>query len=116
ETEPEPKLNGRRVSWPRGKVLGGSGSINGLVFLRGDPSDYDGWEALVARGWAYKDVLPYFKGLEHNVACANEYRGQGGPMVISDIKEPSATAKAFVEACTRMQYPFNPDFNGERIE
>ncbi len=116
ETEPEPHLNGRRVSWPRGKVLGGSGSINGLVFLRGSPSDYDGWEASGARGWAYKDVLPYFKRLEHNVAGANEYRGQGGPIVISDIKQPSETAKAFVEACRRLQYPSNPDFNGERID
>lgn len=116
ETEPEPHLNGRRLSWPRGKVLGGSGSINGLVFLRGAPSDYDGWEALGAKGWGYKDVLPYFKRMEHNVAGANAYRGQGGPMTISDIKKPSATSKAFVEACTRLQHPFNPDFNGERID
>ena len=79
ETEPEPHLNGRRVSWPRGKVLGGSGSINGLVFLRGAPSDYDGWEAQGAKGWGYKDVLPYFKRMEHNVRGADAYRGQGGP-------------------------------------
>lgn len=116
ETEPEPHLNGRRLSWPRGKVLGGSGSINGLVFLRGAPSDYDGWEALGARGWAYKDVLPYFKRMEHNVRGADAYRGQGGPMTISDIKKPSANAKAFVEACAQLQYPLNPDFNGERID
>jgi choline dehydrogenase len=116
ETEPEPQLNGRRLSWPRGKVLGGSGSINGLVFLRGAPSDYDGWEALGAKGWGYKDVLPYFKRMEHNLRGADAYRGQGGPMTISDIKNPSATARAFVEACTRLQYPLNPDFNGERID
>jgi choline dehydrogenase len=116
ETEPEQHLNGRRLSWPRGKVLGGSGSINGLVFLRGAPSDYDGWEALGAKGWAYKDVLPYFKRMEHNVRGADAYRGQGGPMTISDIKKPSANAKAFVEACTQLQYPLNPDFNGERID
>jgi choline dehydrogenase len=116
ETEPEPHLNGRRLSWPRGKVLGGSGSINGLVFLRGAPSDYDGWEALGAKGWGYKDVLPYFKRMEHNVRGADAYRGQGGPMTISDIKNPSATSRAFVEACTRLQYPTNPDFNGERID
>ena len=116
ETEPEPHLNGRRLSWPRGKVLGGSGSINGLVFLRGAPSDYDGWEALGAKGWAYKDVLPYFKRMEHNVRGADAYRGQGGPMTISDIKNPSANAKAFVEACTQLQYSLNPDFNGERID
>jgi choline dehydrogenase len=116
ETEPEPHLNGRRLSWPRGKVLGGSGSINGLVFLRGAASDYDGWEATGAKGWSYKDVLPYFKRMEHNVSGANQYRGQGGPMTISDIKRPSNTAKAFVEACARLQYPANPDFNGERFE
>ena len=116
ETEPEPHLNGRRLSWPRGKVLGGSGSINGLVFLRGAPTDYDGWEALGATGWAYKDVLPYFKRMEHNVRGADAYRGQGGPMTISDIKKPSANAKAFVEACTQLQFPANRDFNGERIE
>ena len=116
ETEPEPHLNGRRLSWPRGKVLGGSGSINGLVFLRGAPSDYDGWEALGAKGWGYKDVLPYFKRMEHNVRGADAYRGQGGPMTISDIKKPSANAKAFVEACTRLQFSLNPDFNGERID
>jgi choline dehydrogenase len=116
ETEPEPHLNGRRLGWPRGKVLGGSGSINGLVFLRGAPSDYDGWEALGAKGWAYKDVLPYFKRMEHNIRGADAFRGQGGPMTISDIKRPSTNAKAFVEACTRLQYPLNRDFNGERLE
>jgi choline dehydrogenase len=116
ETEPEPRLNGRRLSWPRGKVLGGSGSINGLVFLRGAPSDFDGWEAVGAKGWSYRDVLPYFKRMEHNVRGADAYRGQGGPMTISDIRKPSVTSEAFVEACKRLQYPFNPDFNGERID
>jgi choline dehydrogenase len=116
ETEPEPKLGGRRLIWPRGKVLGGSGSINGLVFLRGASSDYDGWETLGAKGWGYKDVLPYFKRMEHNVRGADAYRGQGGPMTISDIKKPSASSQAFVEACKQLQYPFNPDFNGERID
>jgi len=116
ETEPEPHLNGRRLSWPRGKVLGGSGSINGLVFLRGAPSDYDGWETLGAKGWSYKDVLPYFKRMEHNVRGTDAYRGQGGPMTISDIKNPSANAKAFVEACTRLQFPVNRDFNAECID
>ena len=116
ETEPEPHLNGRRLSWPRGKVLGGSGSINGLVFLRGAPGDFDGWEALGAKGWGYKNVLPYFKRMEHNVRGADAYRGQDGPMTISDIKKPSVPAQAFIEACTRLQYPLNPDFNGERID
>ena len=116
ETEPEPHLNGRRLGWPRGKVLGGSGSINGLVFLRGAPSDYDGWEVLGAKGWGWKDVLPYFRRMEHNVRGTDAYRAQGGPMTISDIKRPSANAKAFVETCARLQFPLNRDFNGERIE
>ena len=116
ETEPEPGLGGRTVIWPRGKVLGGSGSINGLVFLRGAPSDYDEWQRLGARGWSYKDVLPYFKRMEHCVDGANEWRGTGGPMTVSNIKRPSTAAKAFVEACERLQYQRNPDFNGERID
>ena len=116
ETEPEPGLGGRRIVWPRGKVLGGSGSINGLVFLRGAPSDYDEWQRLGAQGWGYRDVLPYFKRMEHSVDGANEWRGTGGPMTISNIKRPSTVAKAFVEACERLQYQRNPDFNGERID
>ena len=115
-TVPQPAALGRRIPQPRGRVLGGSGSINGLVFLRGAPSDYDGWEALGAKGWSYKDVLPYFKRMEHNVRGADAYRGQGGPMTISDVKKPSESSQAFVEACKRLQHPFNPDFNGERID
>ena len=116
ETEEEPGLEGRKIVWPRGKVLGGSGSINGMVFLRGAPTDYDSWEALGAKGWSYKDVLPYFKRMEHCVDGANEWRSTGGPMTISNIKRPSTAAKAFVEACERLQHPRNPDFNGERID
>lgn len=115
-TEPEPGLNGRQITWPRGKVLGGSGSINGLVFLRGAPSDFDEWERLGAKGWSYKDVLPYFKRSENNVDGADAWRGQGGPMTISSIKEPSVPARAFVEAAQRLQIPRNSDFNGEKIE
>lgn len=116
QTEPEAELNDRQVIWPRGKVLGGSGSINGLVFLRGAPSDYDGWERQGARGWGYRDVLPYFKKSEHNVRCANAWRGQNGPITICDIEKPSRAARAFIDACTHLQYPRNPDFNGERID
>jgi choline dehydrogenase len=116
ETEPEPGLDGRQIVWPRGKVLGGSGSINGLVFLRGPSSDYDCWQELGARGWSYKDVLPYFKRMEHCVDGADEWRGTGGPMTISNVKRPSTSATAFVEACERLQHPRNRDFNGERID
>jgi choline dehydrogenase len=116
ETEPEPELNNRQVVWPRGKVLGGSGSINGLVFLRGAPSDYDEWERRGAQGWGYSDVLPYFKKSEHNVCGADAWRGQNGPMTVCDIKKPSLPARTFVETCTRLQYALNTDFNGERID
>lgn len=116
ETEPEPELNGRRIMWPRGKVLGGSGSINGLVFLRGAPSDYDTWAELGARGWSYREVLPYFKRSEHNLAGHDQWRGEGGPITVSDIKDPSVPSRAFVEACAALQNPRNRDFNGERID
>jgi choline dehydrogenase len=115
-TEPEPGLNGRSVVWPRGKVLGGSGSINGLVFLRGAPTDFDEWEKLGATGWGYKDVLPYFKKSENNVEGADAWRGVGGPMTISNIKAPSVPSRAFVESCEQLQFPRNKDFNGERID
>jgi choline dehydrogenase len=115
-TQPEPALGGRRVGWPRGRVLGGSGSINGLVFLRGAASDYDAWERLGARGWSHKDVLAYFKRLEHNARGPDAWRGSGGPMHISDITAPSPAARAFVEACEGLQYRRNGDFNGERID
>jgi len=116
ETEPEPGLNGRRIVWPRGKVLGGSGSINGLVFLRGAPSDYDAWQRLGAQGWSYSDVLPYFKRMEHAVDGPNVWHGSGGPMTVSNIKRPSTAARAFVQACERLQHQRNTDFNGERID
>ena len=116
ETEPEPELNNRKVVWPRGKVLGGSGSINGLVFLRGAPTDFDEWEKRGATGWGYKDILPYFKKSEHNEPGGDPWRGLGGPMHISNIKEPSVPSRAFVEACAMLQHPRNPDFNGEKIE
>jgi choline dehydrogenase len=116
ETEPEPELNNRKVVWPRGKVLGGSGSINGLVFLRGAPSDFDEWESRGATGWGYKDVLPYFKKSEHNETGGNEWRGLGGPMHLSEIKNPSVPSRAFVETAAMLQHPRNHDFNGEKID
>jgi choline dehydrogenase len=112
ETAAEPELNGRQIRWPRGKVLGGSGSINGLVFLRGLPSDFDEWRRRGAFGWGYEDVLPYFKRCEHNISGADAWRGQHGPITVSSIKQPSQPARAFVEACERLQYPRVIDFNG----
>lgn len=116
ETEAEEELNNRKVVWPRGKVLGGSGSINGLVFLRGAPTDFDEWEKRGATGWGYQDVLPYFKKSEHNEPGGDQWRGVGGPMHLSNIKNPSVPSRAFVESCAMLQYPRNADFNGEKIE
>ena len=79
-SEPEPNLDGRRISTPRGKVLGGSSAINGLVYIRGNPLDFDRWEEEGARGWAYRDVLPYFRRAEHRAEGGDEYRGSGGPL------------------------------------
>ena len=80
ETEPEPNLNGRRVFWPRGKVLGGSSSINGLVYIRGQAQDFDQWRQLGNTGWSFDDVLPYFRRAEHQTRGESELHGTGGPL------------------------------------
>lgn len=118
ETQPEPGLGGRRIAWPRGRVLGGSASINGLVFLRGAPGDFDDWAALGARGWAYDDVLPYFRRLERSLQPGVEaqWHGATGPIPVSQAREPSAVARAFVQAAVELGHPFNPDFNGQQLE
>ncbi|MET0597304.1 MAG: GMC family oxidoreductase N-terminal domain-containing protein, partial [Mesorhizobium sp.] len=82
--EPDPGLNGQRDFWPRGKLLGGSGSINAMVWIRGDRRDYDDWAAAGNPGWAFEDVLPFFKALENNEAGESELRGKGGPVHITD--------------------------------
>ena len=87
KAEPDPGLNGQADYWPRGKVLGGSSSINAMVWIRGDRRDYDDWAAEGNKGWAYDDVLPVFKALEHNQAGADRWRGQGGPMHITDVSQ-----------------------------
>lgn len=113
QTAPEPALGGRRIAFPRGRLLGGSGSINGLVFLRGAPGDYDAWEEAGAAGWSYRDVLPWFRRLERNlIADADRnYHGDDGPLPVSRIT-PSPAARAFVHAAMEAGYPYNGDFNG----
>jgi choline dehydrogenase len=117
-TEPEPGLDGRRVPWPRGRVLGGSGSINGLVFLRGAPGDFDLWERLGAAGWGWKDVLPFFRRSETNLVPGLDpaLHGQDGPIPVSPITRPSRVAAAFVEAAAAGGFRRNPDFNGAELE
>jgi choline dehydrogenase len=111
--EPDPGLNGQSDFWPRGKIVGGSGSINAMVWIRGDARDYDDWAAEGNAGWSFADVLPFFKGLEDNQAGASELRGTGGPVHITDAS-PFAhpLAKRFVKAATEAGFDFNPDFNG----
>src|SRR5512132_623805 len=84
-TEPEPGMNGRRIYWPRGKTLGGSSSINGLIYIRGQREDFDHWAALGNEGWGYRDVLPYFIKSEGNQRGASAYHGGNGPLKVSDI-------------------------------
>ncbi len=115
-TEPEPELGGRRVNWPRGRVLGGSGSINGLVFLRGSPHDYDRWAQAGARGWSFEDVLPTFRGLEDWQGVPSPTRGRGGPVPVSEPRSLCTGAAAFIEACVAAGFPRHADINADAIE
>jgi len=115
-TEPDAGIANRSLVWTRGKVLGGSGSINGLVFLRGAASDYDEWERQGARGWSYGDVLPFFRRMEASSVGKDEDHGRDGPITITTNKRPSDTAKAFVASCENLQYSRNTDFNSGRID
>jgi choline dehydrogenase len=112
QTEPEPELNNRRIFQPRGKVLGGSSSINGLVYLRGQKEDFDLWRQLGNTGWSYDDVLPYFKKSEDQQRGADEYHGVGGPLSVSDPAAPHELVEAFIRAAGETGLPRNDDFNG----
>ena len=116
QTEPEPELDGRRIFQPRGKVLGGSSSINGLVYLRGQKQDFDDWRQLGNVGWSFEDVLPYFKRSEDQQRGAGPHHGVGGPLAVSDPAETDELCDAFIAAGQEMGLPFNPDFNGESQE
>ena len=113
ESEPEPALNGRRVFTPRGKVLGGSSSINGLVYIRGQPEDFDGWGI---PGWGWKDLLPYFKKAENQHRGADEWHGVGGPLEVADLPDKHELCDAFIASAERLGIPRNDDFNGARQE
>jgi len=116
ETEPEPFLNHRRLSWPRGRVIGGTSSINGLIYIRGQHQDFDQWRQMGNVGWSYRDVLPYFKRAEDQQRGPDEFHGVGGPLTISDLRAPHELHDAFLSACQEVGYPANPDFNGETQE
>jgi len=116
ETEPEPELANRRIPQPRGKVLGGSSSINGLLYVRGQKEDYDHWRELGNPGWGYDDILPYFKRAEDQQRGPNPWHGAGGPLSVSDLPEQHPLAEAFIVAGSHVGIPRNDDFNGERQE
>lgn len=115
--EPDPGLNGQRDHWPRGKILGGSSSINAMVYIRGHRADYEGWEAAGNRGWGWKDVLAAYKAMEDNAAGADQWRGRGGPLHITD---PSSSVhpltKSYLAAANAAGLAFNSDFNGAEQE
>ena len=112
ETEPVAEMNHRRISWPRGKVLGGSSSINGLIYIRGQRQDFDLWRQLGNAGWSYDDVLPYFRKAEDQERGADDYHGEGGPLGVSNLKTDHPLHDAFLAGAQEAGYKFNPDFNG----
>jgi choline dehydrogenase len=114
--DPEPGLAGRRLYFPRGKMLGGCGSINAMIYIRGNRADYDGWAAAGAEGWSYDEVLPYFKRSEDNERGEDAYHGVGGPMRVSDGRAMTGLVDLMVGAAQGAGHEPNPDFNGARQE
>ncbi|MEM1275005.1 MAG: choline dehydrogenase [Pseudomonadota bacterium] len=112
DTEPEKELDGRRIHWPRGKVLGGTSSINGMIYIRGQHQDYDHWRQLGNTGWGWEDVLPYFKRAEHNERGSDAWRGEGGPLKVSNVRDKREICDAFIASAVAEGLPHNPDFNG----
>ncbi|MBS3995757.1 MAG: choline dehydrogenase [Hydrogenophaga sp.] len=115
-TVPQPGLNGRRGYQPRGKVLGGSSSINAMIYTRGHRRDYDDWAAQGNPGWTFDEVLPYFKRAEHNERGADAWHGSGGPLNVMDLRSPNPFLPSFIEAGQQAGHPANPDFNGPEQE
>jgi choline dehydrogenase len=116
ETEPEPHLGGRRLATPRGKVVGGSSSINGMVYVRGHAKDFDTWEDMGAKGWSYKHVLPYFKRMESSHGGEEGWRGESGPMHMKRGARLNPLYQAFIEAGRQAGYPVTDDYNGRQQE
>jgi choline dehydrogenase len=110
--EPEAGLGNRSLHWPRGRVLGGTSSINGMLYVRGNPADYDGWAQMGCRGWSYTDVLPYFRKSENYAAGDPEYRGKGGPLPVEDYRTILPLTHRFVEAAQQAGFKPTSDYNG----
>ncbi len=111
-SEPEPELNNRQIIQPRGKVLGGSSSINGLLYVRGQREDFDHWRQLGNAGWSFEDVLPYFRRSEDQERGEDELHGVGGPLAVTNVREPHPLCEAFIDAAEQAGFPRNEDFNG----
>jgi choline dehydrogenase len=116
QSEPEPELNNRQIIQPRGKVLGGSSSINGLLYVRGQHEDYDHWRQLGNKGWGFADVLPYFRRAEDQERGSDDMHGTGGPLAVSNVSEPHPLCEAFIDATEQAGHPRNDDFNGPTQE
>ncbi len=116
QTEPQPALGGRRGYQPRGRGLGGSSLINAMIYIRGQPQDFDGWAAEGCSGWGWHDVLPYFRRAEDNARGADALHGAGGPLRVEDLREPNPATAAFIEAARQCGYSHNGDFNGPEQE
>jgi len=114
--EPEPGLDGRRLYLPRGRVLGGCGSINAMIYIRGNRADYDEWAANGADGWGYQDVLPYFRRSEDNERGEDAFHGAGGPLSVSESRSMAPLVDVMIEAAAQAGHERNPDFNGARQE
>jgi choline dehydrogenase-like flavoprotein len=115
-SDPEPGLMGRRLYMPRGKMIGGSSSMNAMLFVRGNPADFDGWAKDGAPGWSYADVLPYFRTMENFSRGADDYRGAGGPLPVTDHRSRTAVTEAILAAAQQAGLPYNADYNGEKQE
>ncbi len=116
KAEPDPGLNGRQIQWPRGRVLGGSSSINGLLYVRGQAEDYDQWRQLGCTGWSYDDVLPYFRRSEDQERGEDAFHGVGGPLAVSNMRVQRDVCDAYIEAAEEIGIPRNDDFNGATQE
>lgn len=115
-TEPEPQLLGRRLYWPRGRVLGGSSSINAMCYTRGHPLDYEEWGQAAGAEWNFANVLPYFRRAEDQARGASEHHGRGGPLAVEDLRFRNPLSEVFIEAAAACGLPLTPDFNGARQE
>ena len=117
QTEPDQGLNMRSCFWPRGKVVGGSGSINAMVYVRGQPEDFEAWELAGNKGWGWNDVLPYFRRSEDHAWGESQWHSAGGPMRVSDVSDRvHPLCSTFLDTCKQLGYPPSNDFNGRDSE